>query len=117
MHNQSYEITTEKVGDVTVVHFVGDQIMSELQVQELGKKLKQLIEGGCEKVVVNFRKIEFMSSAFLGKLITLQKIVDARFGNMVFCRIRPEIYEVFAITKLNKLFSIKDEEVDALAAM
>jgi anti-sigma B factor antagonist len=30
--------------------------------------------------------------------------------------IRPEIYEVFAITKLNRLFDIKDDEADALAA-
>jgi anti-sigma B factor antagonist len=28
----------------------------------------------------------------------------------------PEIYEVFAITKLNKLFDIKEDEADALAA-
>ena len=31
--------------------------------------------------------------------------------------IRPEIYEVFAITKLTKLFEIKDDEADALALM
>ena len=30
--------------------------------------------------------------------------------------IRPEIYEVFAITKLNKLFDIEEDEADALAA-
>ena len=35
---------------------------------------------------------------------------------MKLCNIRPEIYEVFAITKLNKLFDIKDDEADALAA-
>lgn len=30
--------------------------------------------------------------------------------------IRPEIMEVFAITRLNKLFDIKDDVPDALAA-
>ena len=37
-------------------------------------------------------------------------------GKLKFSNIRPEIYEVFAITKLNKLFDIKDDEADALAA-
>ncbi|KKL19230.1 hypothetical protein LCGC14_2467550, partial [marine sediment metagenome] len=29
--------------------------------------------------------------------------------------IRPEIFEVFTITKLDRLFDIKDDEADALA--
>jgi anti-sigma B factor antagonist len=37
-------------------------------------------------------------------------------GQLKLSNIRPEIYEVFAITKLNKLFDIKDDEADALAA-
>jgi anti-sigma B factor antagonist len=52
----------------------------------------------------------------LGKLITLDKKVKAHSGKLKFSNIRPEIYEVFAITKLNKLFDIKADEADALAA-
>ena len=50
-----------------------------------------------------------------GKLITLDKKVKAHKGKLKLSNIRPEIYEVFAITKLNKLFDIKDDEADALA--
>ena len=52
----------------------------------------------------------------LGKLITLEKKVKAHGGKLKLSNIRPEIYEVFAITKLNKLFEIKDDEAEALAA-
>ena len=38
-------------------------------------------------------------------------------GGESWTNIRPEIYEVFAITKLTKLFEIKDDEADALALM
>ena len=65
---------------------------------------------------MNFSAVEFLSSAALGKLITLDKKVKARKGELRLSNIRPEIYEVFAITKLNKLFNIKDDEADALAS-
>jgi anti-anti-sigma factor len=117
MHNQSPEITTETIGDVTVVHFVGNIILDELQIQELGMKLMQLIDKGCQKLVISFGNLVFMSTAFFGKLITLKKELDKLSGRTIFCEIRPEIYEVFAITKLNKLFDIKETEGDALAVM
>jgi anti-sigma B factor antagonist len=49
-------------------------------------------------------------------LITLDKKAKARGGSLKLCNIRPEIYEVFAITRLNRLFDIRDDEADALAA-
>ena len=48
--------------------------------------------------------------------LPLDKKVKANGGRLKLSNIRPEIYEVFAITKLNKLFDIKDDETDALAA-
>ena len=70
-----------------------------------------------EKLILNFAIVDFLSSAALGKLITLDKKVKAHSGKLKLCNIRPEIYEVFAITKLNKLFDIKTDEAEALAAL
>jgi anti-sigma B factor antagonist len=105
------------VGDVTVVRFVDRKILDEANIQELGQELFQLIEEeNRTNLLLNFTNVEFLSSAALGKLITLDKKVKAHNGRLKFSNIRPEIYEVFAITKLNKLFDIKDDEADALAA-
>jgi anti-sigma B factor antagonist len=68
------------------------------------------------KLLLNFSSVEFLSSAALGKLITLDKRVKAHGGLLKLSNIRPEIFEVFAITKLNRLFDIKEDEADALAA-
>ena len=66
--------------------------------------------------MLNFSSVEFLSSAALGKLITLDKKVKVHNSKLKLSNIRPEIYEVFAITKLNKLFDIYDNEADALTA-
>jgi len=111
-------ISVSDVGDVTVVQFVDRKILDESNIQDLGRELFHLVEEeGRKKIVLNFSNVEFLSSAALGKLITLDKKSKKSGGSLKFSNIRPEIYEVFAITRLNKLFSIYDEEADAVADM
>ena len=110
-------IDLEEVGDVAIAHFRDQKIIEDLGIQELGQELFQLVEvENHKKLVLNFSTVDFLSSAALGKLITLDKKMKAADGMLKLCNIRPEIYEVFAITRLNRLFDIKDEEADALAA-
>ena len=110
-------LQVSQAGNVTVVRFVDRKILDEANIQELGQELFQLVEeDGRKALLLNFSSVEFLSSAALGKLITLDKKVKAKAGKLKLSNIRPEIYEVFAITKLNKLFDIKDDEADALAS-
>jgi anti-anti-sigma factor len=114
---QYRRLSVSEVSDVAVVRFVDHKILDESVIQELGQELFQLVEADNRKrLLLNFQQVEFLSSAALGKLITLDKKVKAHGGKMKLTNIRPEIYEVFAITKLNKLFDIRDDEADALAA-
>ncbi|MCA9100594.1 MAG: STAS domain-containing protein [Pirellulales bacterium] len=110
-------LEVSEVGDVTVVRFVDRKILDEANIQELGQELYHLVEKeGRKQLLLNFSNVEFLSSAALGKLITMDKKVKVNGGRLQLSNIRPEIYEVFAITKLNKLFDIKDDEAAALEA-
>ena len=110
-------IEVSDVGPVTVVRFNDRKILDEAFIQELGQELFSLVETEKkEKLLLNFSSVEFLSSAALGKLITLDKKVKASGGTLKLSNIRPEIYEVFAITKLNRIFDIKDDLSDALDA-
>lgn len=110
-------LEVSEVGDVTVVRFVDRKILDEANIQDLGQELFSLVEkDNRRKLLLNFNAVEFLSSAALGKLITLEKKVKSHGGKLKLSNIRPQIYEVFAITRLTKLFDIRDEEADALAA-
>ena len=110
-------LDVNEVGDVTVVRFRDHKIVEDINIQELGREMFRLIEvDSRDKLLLNFSSVDFLSSAALGKLITLDKKMKAHGGALKLSNIRPEIYEVFAITKLNRLFDIKDDEADALAA-
>ena len=111
-------IKINQSGDVTVVTFNDSKIIDEVEIQEFGQELYDLVEReDRKKIVLNFANVEFLSSAALGKLIGFDKRVKQNGAELVLSNIRPEIYEVFAITKLTKLFTIKDDEADALAVI
>ena len=110
-------LDVSEVGDVTVVHFRDQRIIEDLGIQEMGQELFHLVEGeNRKKLLLNFYSVSFMSSAALGKLITLDKKVKAKGGVLKLCSIRPEIYEVFAITRLDRLFDIRKDESDGLGS-
>lgn len=108
-------IDVEDVGGVTVAKFVDKKILDENNIQIVGNQLFGLVdEDGRTRIVLDFSNVEYLSSAALGKLITMEKKVKAAGGKLRLCNIRPEIYEVFAITRLNKLFSICENQEKAL---
>jgi anti-sigma B factor antagonist len=111
-------IKVDESGPVSVVTFADSKIIDEAEIQELGQELYDLVErDNRKKIVLNFGNVEFLSSAALGKLIGFDKRVKQHSAELILTNIRPEIYEVFAITKLTKLFQIKDDEADALAVL
>ena len=68
-----------EAGDVTVVRFRDQRIIDDLAIQETGQELVQLVEdeGDRKKLLLDFSDGGFMSSAALGKLITLIKKMKA----------------------------------------
>lgn len=108
-------IDIEEIGDVTVARFVDKKILDETNISIIGNQLFGLVdEDGREKIVLDFSNVEYLSSAALGKLITLDKKVKAARGKLRLCCVRSEIYEVFAITKLNRLFDMYENQDKAL---
>jgi anti-sigma B factor antagonist len=110
-------IDVSKSGDVTVVTFLDKKVLDETGIQELGQELFDLVErDNRRQLLLNFENVEFISSATLGKLIVLDRKVKTHKGRLKMSNIRPEILEVFQITKLNKVFDIRDQQAEALAA-
>ena len=106
-----------ETGDVTVVRFVDRRILDVTNIEELGVELFALIEQDHRKnLLLNFAGVEFLSSAALNKLIVLDRKVNRIGGKLKLSDLRPEIYEIFVITKLHEVFDIRNGEEEALKA-
>ena len=111
-------IAINESANISVVQFTDEKIIDQDTILELGQELFDLIETDQRnKIVLNFSNVQFLSSAALGKLITFDKKAKRAKAELIMTNISPEIFQVFAITKLDKLFQIKDTEADALAVL
>ena len=91
------------------------KILDEQNIQMIGDDLFRLVdELGRRKVLLNFGNVEFMSSAALGKLITLHRKLQAVQGKLILCKIAKDILDVFKITKLDRILTIKSDEQEGL---
>ena len=110
-------IQLSEADGVTVVNFLDHKILDAGNIQELGEELFGLVESdGVKSLLLDFGNVEFLSSAALNKLIMLDKKVKQHGGQLKLCNLKPEIQEVFVITRLNQLFEIKDTVDVALKA-
>lgn len=98
-----------------VVEFSDRKILEELSIREIEEELFTLVrETESIKLLLNFRNVEHLSSAALGMLINLDKEVKLAGGKLALSDIKPQIYEVFKITRLNKMFDIHDSAAQAV---
>jgi len=74
------------------------------------------IEQRQEILLIDFNQVEHLSSAALGTLITINNKIRTKDGQLRLCNIDPQIFEVFVITKLDKLFQIHQDSGLATAS-
>jgi anti-sigma B factor antagonist len=102
-------------GNVALVKFNDRRIIEAATIQELGEELASLVEqDGHKALILNFTTVDFLSSAALNQLIKLNSKVKNAQAKMRLCGLKPEIKEVFEITKLTKVFELKSDETEAL---
>lgn len=112
------KLKTRKQGGVTVIEFEDRKILEELIINQIGERLSEIIEAESDpRLLLDFQHVEHLSSAALGMLITLNKQLTERHGRLVLANINKDIYEVFKITRLNKLFNIQNSTDDAIKAL
>ena len=105
-------VSVEYADNATVVSFVDEKILEEMDIRALQETIMSVIEQSKGiNLVLDFANVRFLSSAVLGLLIRISKRVYEQDGRLRLCSINPKIYEVFKITRLTKTFDIyKDVE-------
>jgi anti-sigma B factor antagonist len=107
-------LLVERAEDVTRIGFVDRNILEEANIQQIGEEIASIIEESPNpKILITFENVEHLSSAALGTLITVNNKIRNKGGQLRLSNIDPQIYEVFVITKLNKLFQIYDDAAQA----
>jgi anti-sigma B factor antagonist len=110
-------VAVQNQKDISVVQFTNNRILDEANIADIGNTLKVLIEEREHpKLLLDFSTVDHLSSAALGMLINANNSIKQRNGQLRLTNIKPQIYEVFVITKLNKLFRIFPSREEGMAS-
>jgi hypothetical protein len=81
-----------------VVSFLSPYIQSEAEVQQVGRELLSVLDNAAKAhapLLVSFGGVEAISSAFLGKLVILNKRAETASVPWRLVEVSPVVYEVF----------------------
>ena len=94
-------------GDV-VITIKDSRLVEEDQLCKIEADILPLAESQPgTNMTLDFKKVQFMSSAALGFLVKLQKTITLGRGSLKLRNMSKQIYKIFKITNLHKVFTIE----------
>jgi anti-sigma B factor antagonist len=107
-------IQTATKDGILTVQIQDERLVDPAQLTRMFDDLNLALSKSTEdRVIVDFTAVGFMASSALGKLVQLNKKAGEYKAKLKLCGINPQIYEVFKITKLHKVFDIEADEAAA----
>lgn len=111
-------VFVEDVGGVIVASLVDSELLDQDVLEQVNDQLAELagwLRGA--DVVLSFRDVRAMSSAFLAVVLRFARGVSRPGARLKLCGIAPNLREVFQITRFDRLFELHSDEVSALCAV
>lgn len=101
--------------DVQIVEFLETRILDQLAIDQIKNEILTMVENsGVPKFIISFENVRYISSAVLGMLMTVNKQIAARHGQLRLAAIDNSLMEVFRLTRLDKLLKIYKTTDEAL---
>lgn len=113
MSESAFEVETGEA--VTLVRFTAETLIEHDFVKQVGDQLFALQEEHADKhFLLSFHQVFGLSSAMLGKLITLHRRTTRAEKHLAICDLEPVVLEMFQSSRLTDFFNIFDEPQAAL---
>ncbi len=106
------DITVDEVGDIKVVRIAGNLDTQTSPVTQ--EQLTQLIQDGATKILLDFEKLNYISSSGLRVLLVAHKRLDGNSGQVRICNQNTMVREVFDTTGFSEIFSVYGSQAEAL---
>ncbi len=107
------ELTTQDSGGVTIVGFEGKLDTNTSPDAEV--HLKKTLDDGAKKILVDFSRLDFVSSAGLRVLLSTAKRLESSGGALRICGLNETVSEIFEISGFDTILSVFGTNEDALA--
>jgi anti-sigma B factor antagonist len=109
-----HDLEREDLDDVTVVRLTAQRLEEEEHVRALFQEVVALVDAGHPNLVLNFRRVEYLASVAIGKLVMLHRKVRAAKGRLALCHLSPGTDEALEVMHLKEIVPSYGSEQEAL---
>ena len=81
------------------------------------KRMRELIDGGNAALVVDFERLDYISSAGLRAMLVITKTLKAKDGRLRFANVKGGVRAVFDMSGFASMFQLDDSVAAAVAAL
>jgi anti-sigma B factor antagonist len=106
------KIIEGKIDDVII--FKLDGRLDSNTSPEFNRKIKEIIKDGTNYIIIDFEKVEYLSSAGLREILNAAKTLKSNAGKLVLCSMSDYIKEIFEVAGFDNIFPIVPAMDDAM---
>jgi anti-sigma B factor antagonist len=114
----SVKLTTHQNRDVIIVDASGKLTRGE-GTNVFRTKIRELVQGGARRIVLNLADVTYLDSSGLGELISAHTHITTAGGEMKLLNLAKRVHDLLKLTKLYTVFEAFEDEnaaVDSFSA-
>jgi anti-sigma B factor antagonist len=105
--------TCREIGDIAVVDFSGKITLGEGSAL-LRKTIRELVEQGHRKILINLSDVDYIDSSGIGELVGAYTTVRNASGELKLVHLTKRVHDILQITRLFMVFDVQADEPAAL---
>jgi len=109
------KIDTRTVGEVHILDCSGKITLGE-GTMAIRNTVREMLKGGGKKIILNLSEVNYIDSSGIGELVSTFTTVTNAGGQLKLLNLTKKIQELLAITKLLTVFSVYQNEQDAVSS-
>ena len=106
---------------MTIQNWSETILMAELADEPLFtdelNSLTEMLSTQPRDIVLNFSAVDFLNSSNIARLLKLRKLLITQGRRLVLCGINTQVWGVFLVTGLDKIFEYTNDTATALATL
>jgi len=111
----SFKAVSREVGGVVVIDMDGRITLSEGS-ELLRDLIREKLDAGHKKIVMNLAEISYIDSTGLGELVSGYRQIKTEGGELKLLNLNKKVSDLLQITKLYTVFDIHTDEAQAVTS-
>jgi anti-sigma B factor antagonist len=114
---QQYIVT--RIDKANIIEFRVPSLMDPIELESIGQELNKLVEEEDRRILVlDFSKVEYLSSQAIGVVISLHRKLSALPNSkLLLCGVNAKLMQLLKITRLDRVLTLKPTQKEAINSL